>query len=271
MPDRTDRIVQTTARSLDIINVVEAMNGATMSELREQIDMAESTLYKHLNVLLEHGYLMKRDGQYELGFELFHLGEYVKKTVEPYQLINRTITELREEIPEQVEYGVESNGLLVGYIPSTDYNSSLFYDLTEDPRCDVVDYAGSKAHLHTNAIGKAMLAEMSDRRVREIADRYGLAKQAKNTITSIDALLDELTTIRRNGYATTDEEWDDGLREIGMVVAPYDDAIGGFNAFGPLYQVSDERLYEELPEILADTVESLEAEIRARDKDENTG
>jgi DNA-binding IclR family transcriptional regulator len=266
MPDRTDQKVQTTARSLEIVDTVKSIDGATIGELRQRVDMAESTLYKHLNVLLERGYLMKRDGRYELGYELFHLGEYVRKTVEPYQLIRQTVTELRAEIPERVEYGVESNGLLVGYIPWTDYNPDLFRELTEDPGPDAVDYAGSKTYLHTNAVGKSLLAEMPDSRIGEIADRYGLEKQATNTITTIDALLDDIETIRANGYATTDEEWDDGLREIGMVVAPHDDAIGGINAYGPSYQIDDQRLHEELPAILESAVGDLEAQIRASDE-----
>jgi len=271
MPNHSGQTVQTTARSLAIVDTVKTLDGATVAELRRHSNMAESTLYKHLKVLLEHGYLMKRGGRYEVGHELFHLGEYVKKTVEPYQAIHQTVTELRDEIPEQVEYGVESNGLLVGYIPCTDYDSNIFSELTEDPTSGIVDYAGSKTYLHTNAVGKALLAEMPDSRVREIADRYGLEKQAPNTITSVDALLDDIETIREQGYATTDEEWEDGLREIGMVVAPHEDAIGGLNAYGPSYQISDERLYDELADILGSAVRDLEARIRAEDERSNRG
>ncbi|MFC6764531.1 IclR family transcriptional regulator [Natrinema soli] len=264
MGERNNEIVKTTLRSLEIIEIVKQLNGASASEIREELGMAESTVYKHLNVLLEKGYLMEWGGQYELGFELFHLGEYVKKSVQYYHPIKEKSDWLRQNIPEQVEFGIECNGLVMGYIVSTDYNPSLFYELTEKNESEIIDYAGSKALMHTNAVGKALLGEKSNDEIRNIASKYGLLQQAKNTITSVDELLEEIDIIREQGFATTDEEWENGLREVGMTVKPNDHVIGGFNVFGPTYQISDDRLHEDLPELLRDVVSDLEEEILGR-------
>lgn len=265
MTNNRGQVVKTTIKSLELIEIVKKLDGATPAELRQELGMAESTIYKHLNALIEKGYLMNVGGEYQLGYELYHLGEYVKKTVQYYQPIKEATDSLRDTLPEQVEYAVGSGGLVTGYIVSTNYDSSLFYELTEKNEDEVIDYAGSKAYMHTNAVGKALLAEKTDEEVREIVDQYGLPQQAKNTITSIDELYAELNVIRERGFATTDEEWDNGLREVGMVVKPREDiVVGGFNIFGPIYQINDFRLDETLPRILRETVSDLEDEIAAR-------
>lgn len=264
MTDQSNWCVETTKRSLEMIDIVKNLNGATAAEIQEQTGMAESTVYKHINALLDQGYLIKRAGKYELGFELFHLGEYVKKSVQYYKPIKEKTECLRENLPEQVEFCVESNGLVIGYIVSTDYDPKLFYELTERNESQTVDYAGSKGLMHTNAVGKALLAEKTDSEIRKVVDTYGLQKQAKKTITSLDDLFNDIEDIREKGYATTDEEWDNGLREIGMTVKLGEDVIGGFNVFGPVYQVNDQRLYETLPQVLEEAVNDLEEEIAAQ-------
>jgi DNA-binding IclR family transcriptional regulator len=265
MGDRNDRIVTTTTKSLDIVDIAKRLDGATISDIEQRTDMSQSTIYKHVNALLERGYLLKIEGKYKPGFELFHLGEHVKKSVQYYGPVRRTVERLREETTEQVEFGVESGGFIVAYMSSTDYNSELFYELTARENTEFDDYEGSKAYMHTNALGKALLAEKTDEKVRAIVDAHGLPKQAKNTITSIETLYSELDAIRRRGYATTDEEWDDGLREVGIAVKPTKDTvIGGFNVFGPLYQMDEEKFQNELPELLLDVASELEAEIDQR-------
>ncbi|EMA37272.1 IclR family transcriptional regulator [Halococcus hamelinensis] len=262
MNEEGDNIIKTTARSLDLLNAIKDSGGATVAELEAQSDLNRSTIYKHLNTMVEMGYLTTRGDEYFPGYELFHLGEFVKKRVVNYRRIKRKTDELKETLPEQVEYGLESNGLIVGYLPSTEYDSGLFRDLTEDGKKNVVDYAGSKAFMHSNALGKALLAQKSDGEIEEIIARYGLPEQAKKTVTSPDELFRDIDVIREQGYATTDEEWDNGLREVGIVVEPTEGVVlGGFNVFGPVYKIDDRRLNEELPRVLREYVAELEEDI----------
>jgi len=261
MSEKPNHTVETTTTSLDILDIIKELNGATAAEIRNRTGMAKSTVYKHINALCDRGFLMKRAGKYELGFELFHLGEYVKKSVQYYKPIKQKTEWLQDNLPEQVEFCVESNGIVIGYIVSTNYDPELFYKLTERDESQAIDYAGSKGLIHTNAVGKAFLAEKSDAEIRAIVDEYGLEKQAKNTITSLENLYDDIQGVRKRGYATTDEEWDNGLREVGMTVEVSGVVIGGFNVFGPLYRINDKRLHETLPQVLEDAVDELEAEI----------
>lgn len=81
-----------------IIDIAKAENGVTASELIDQTQMAESTLYKHINTLVDEGYLEKREGAYFPGLEFFHIGEHVKKNSYKYALIKEATEELRATI-----------------------------------------------------------------------------------------------------------------------------------------------------------------------------
>ena len=65
-------------------------------------------------------------------------------------------------------------------------------------------------------MGKALLSQLPDERVKEILARTGMEPHTPNTLTSPEALLAELAQVREQGYAVDDEEQELGVRCVAV-------------------------------------------------------
>jgi DNA-binding IclR family transcriptional regulator len=75
---------------------------------------------------------------------------------------------------------------------------------------------GRRVQPHCTGVGKALLSQLPDQRVREILARTGMSAHTPNTFTDPDALLAELEQIRKQGYALDDEEQELGVRCVAV-------------------------------------------------------
>ncbi len=65
---------------------------------------------------------------------------------------------------------------------------------------------GATAHLHSTALGKALLASLSEPQCSDLIDRLPLPRLTNQTIVDPKALRAECATARRRGYAIADRE-----------------------------------------------------------------
>ncbi|UHQ98077.1 IclR family transcriptional regulator (plasmid) [Natrinema zhouii] len=251
---------KTTERSFLVVETIQNLGGATLEELTSELEMARSTIHIHLRTLIDRGYLMKEGEIYHIGLRFLNHGEYARTRKNAYSLAKNTVTELSDQTDEEVEFVVENNnrGILVheSFHPDSQFVSKEGH-ISNSPTS-----AGIYYYLHTIATGKAILAELSDERVGEILDEWGLPEQTDETITEKGELLEELNQIRDQGIAFADEEYVEGLREVGRCVKnPDGSVLGAIAIIGPKYRFTDERYTDELPEILTEYVTDLEVDI----------
>ena len=84
-----------------------------------------------------------------------------------------------------------------------------------------------------SAIGKAILAALPEEDVRLIAQRTGLPRRMPRTLTTPEALLANLATVRARGWALDDEENATRVRCIGAVVLDHrGEPIGAVSVSG---------------------------------------
>ncbi|MEY7851127.1 IclR family transcriptional regulator [Natrarchaeobius sp. A-rgal3] len=252
---------KTTKRSLDVIDTIQTLDGATLEELTGELEISRSTIHLHLRTLLEEGYLTKEGAVYHVGLRFLNHGEYARSRKTAYTLAKQTVTELSDEIDEEVEFVVENDnrGILVyeSFHPDSHFPSKERHISTAQSS------AGIYYYLHCVATGKAILASLPDDRVEAILDDWGLPRQTAQTITDRDDLLRELEQVRERGVAFADEEYVDGLREVGRCVrGPGGRVLGAIAIIGPKYRFTDDRYTTELPAILAESVDDLEEEIQ---------
>ena len=69
---------------------------------------------------------------------------------------------------------------------------------------------GERSYLHAGASSKVLLAYFTPEQVAEMARQVGLPGLARNTLTDLAALDEELRAIRERGYAFSLEETDAG-------------------------------------------------------------
>ncbi|MHC3437450.1 IclR family transcriptional regulator [Natrialbaceae archaeon A-gly3] len=239
---------KTTKTSLAIVEAINDLDGATLTELADHTGLATSTLYTHLKTLEQAEYVTRSDNTYQLGLHLFHIGENSRQRDPRYSLARDRAFELANQVNEEVSFAVEEYG-----------RSIILYDETPAPS-DTGYQVGHYFHMHSSASGKAMLAAFPTERVYEIVDRRGLPKHTENTITDVDELLDELEQIREQGYAVNRQEELEGLYSVAMVVTNPDGTVfGSLDISGPPYRLpGDSEIAAQLRPVVADLESRLE-------------
>lgn len=235
---RTLKTVDVAAR---VINVVRESGGIGVTALADHLNISKSTAHIHLKTLEENGFLVQRSDQYEIGFKFLVLGEYARNKSPLYRYGKSEVDELAEETGQYTHIVIEENG----------YGVNLYQVRGDTSISD--NYQSEKLqhrdHLHYTASGKAILAHLPRPRVEEIIDRRGLPARTKNTITSPEALFNELEEIRECGYALNEGEEVEGFRAIGAPIrTPDGDVLGSLSVSGPASLVQDEAAEEPLTE-----------------------
>jgi DNA-binding IclR family transcriptional regulator len=235
---------KTTETSLAILDGLSKLEGATLSELAEYVGLATSTVYTHLHTLEEAEYVIELDGEYRLGLKLFHLGEKARSRDDRYRLARQAASELAARVTEEVNFSVEEYGRSI----------VLFEGSNSAQRGEF--QVGRYFYMHSSASGKAMLAEYPEERVREIIDEWGLPGHTDETITDIEELLAELSTVAEQGYAVNRQEEIEGMRAVAVpVMEPDGSVFGTLDISGPSYRLADD---EEILSQLRPSVERLE-------------
>jgi IclR family acetate operon transcriptional repressor len=247
MDSQSGRTLKTTQTSLDIINAIHQLDGATIADLEDELNLSKSTVHGHVSTLAKNHYLVKENGEYHLSLAFFNHGEHTRTRRESYRLVRNKVSSLAGEINEEVDFSVEEHGrTIVLFDEIGDVNKRGFQ-------------VGQYFHMNTNAAGKAILAELPEERVGQIIDYWGLPADTEKTITDRAELYEALDRTRERGYARNNGENYPGIHAIGSTVHNPDGSILGALAIsGPQYRLQDN---EELVEPLFDAIADLEDQI----------
>lgn len=250
------RLVQSTMRSLRILEYVEKHGSARLTDIASELDIGHSTVHNHLTTLEHEGFLVKKDGKYTLGMKQLKYGMSARRNIPFIRQIRRNIFELAQQLELEIEFLIEENGRVVSII-DTGHESTKYS--TIDTSLNV----GKFYPMTCTASGKAILAEMTDERVEEILDTWGLPEMTSYSITSHDTLYEQLEQIREKGYSRANQEVVEGFDNIGVVITHPDGMIIGAVTVGwPTYQFEND-----VPQWIIDkllrTKETIETEIAA--------
>jgi DNA-binding IclR family transcriptional regulator len=252
--DRGGNVLETTHTSLNVLDRIKELEGATSTELTKDLGIASSTLHAHLSTLRELGYVEKHGNEYHVGLKLLKFGEHVKHRGKLHSIAKAHVHKMANDTQFEADFLVNENGklyLLYGEIGAA-----------TDPNFQI----GSTFYMHSTGTGKAILSGWPRGRVERVIDKHGLPKQTEETITTRERLYEELDRTREQGYGVNDEECMEGYRTIGAVVHdPLGNVIGGLGIGGPTYRVDDRTIEETMAPILFDAVEEFENQLTEAD------
>jgi DNA-binding IclR family transcriptional regulator len=254
MSDHTKggRTVKTTETVFTVIEGLEELDGARVTELADHLDLADSTVHSHLATLYDMGYVVKEGDQYLIGSRFLKLGEAAKERKEAFEMVKPKVKELAEKTEERCQFIVEEHGRGV-YLHRETGSRAVWTD----------SGLGNRIYLHSTASGKTVLANLPEERVDAIFDRWGLPALTDNTITERAELLEELDTIREQGYAVNEEESTEGLRAVGVpVMDGSGDLVGALSVSGPSHRMKGEWYEREIPDLLLGTANELELNLQ---------
>ncbi|MFC4551118.1 MULTISPECIES: IclR family transcriptional regulator [Halorussus] len=243
--------LQALETSFRIIEGLKELRGAGVSELARHLDLPKSTVHNHLRSLEEMEYIVREGDTYQNGIRFLGIGEQARFRRKIYDTARPEADKLATETNELSAVMVEEHGWGV-----------FIHRAKSDQAVHIDSYPGQRIHLHSTALGKAILAYLPEHRVEEIIDDHGLPPVTENTITDREALLDELDEIRETRVAYDDEERVQGLRCVASPIRSNEDSvIGAISVAGPTSRIQDGRFEEEIPDQVLSAANVIELNI----------
>lgn len=243
------RQVKSVRTSIQLINRLQALGGATPAQLTEELNLSKSSVHNHLATLEMEGYVVNNDGTYRLGLRFLTHGAAAKNMVEIKGPIGSTMETVADELSQPTWWVTEEAGR--GYFINS---------IVPEGSNDVYGSVGKRSYLHTHGLGKAILAMAPDEYVHQVADHHGLPQQTRQTTTDIETLVSELEAVRERGYAISEGEAVLGVLSVGVGFHDSGDRWHAIGIFGHVRNFAGNRA-ENVGERLADAVRDIERDL----------
>jgi len=232
--------------------IADAPGTLDIAQLTKRARFPRGTVYRLVSALIAEGLITQsgENGTFRLGPRLLQLAA---KTWEDSDL--RTITReflvaLRDATDEAVHLAVPSNNLMV-------YIDKLVGSSTVQMKTSI----GGQVELHSTSVGKAWLSGLPEDRLMEVLKELELRRHTPNTITTTEALLEELKRTREQGFAFDDEENEPDIRCLGSpIFNRQGEPVGAISVSMPVYR-HDARRHELCARLVRQTAQRITAEL----------
>lgn len=195
------QVIRRTAQILEALK--DAPDGISLSQIAGRTGLARSTVHRLIGALETEGFVVAAspNGRFRLGPTITALAAAAERnfTLDFHPAMAR----LSRAVNETVDLAVLEHD-----------QARFVHQIPAAQRLRAVSAVGASFPAHCTANGKALLAELSDAQVQRLLPRR-LARLTANTITSRDALLEELERVRDDGLAYDREEHTLGICAIG--------------------------------------------------------
>lgn len=206
--------------------------GKTLQEIKQALELSQTTAYRILNTLVRLGYLFYEEGtkRYKVSRKLLTLGFRSLKEHNMLEVVLPRLQALRDEVKETVCFGVLGNEKGI-FIEQAQGLHTFHFVLSP----------GKSFELHCSAPGKAIMAYLPN----TVRDRYlshmRFERYNSHTITDRNVYLKELENVRKLGYALDNEEEMTGVICIGAAILDYTGyPCGAIWMLGPKDRLSKE-------------------------------
>lgn len=205
--------IQSIERAINILNYIATHNNdVRLIDISKDLNLNKSTLHGIISTLEQFGYINQNQisSRYSLGNSLFHLGKVYEETLSIKKIVNPYLNELVNEYDETVHLAILSNSKVL-YIDKVESNHAL----------RMTSRVGMEDPLHATAVGKAMLANIPKHSLENILYNIELTQLTDFTQTDRNKLIEELNTIKQQGFSVDLEELERGLNCIAVPIMDY--------------------------------------------------
>ena len=202
-------------------------------DMSKQLGINSSTLLRFLAALIDSGYVRQDEDtlKYSLTYKICALGNKVSSNLDFASQAKPYMRRLSKLFPEMISLGLEQDQQVV-YVATLQEHRDML---------QVMHRIGSVAPMYCTGIGKLLLLNYSAAELDEYCRTHDMARFTENTLTTREALLQELDTVRRLGYARDREECEIGASCIAFPVYDASGAIAaGISISGPTARLNDD-------------------------------
>lgn len=230
------KVMQTVERAFIIIELLGNSDiHLGISEISQRSKLPLATTHRLLATLLKLGYVEQSSetNKYTLGVRILQLRGAVIEQLNLGVQAMPIMKALMNRVEETVHLAVLNEGEVV------------YIERVEGLRTQgMYTRIGKRAYAHCTALGKAMLAHMPEHLwYVDVVERHGLKVLAPTTISTIEALRENLEETRKRGYAIDHGETGESVRCVGAPIRDYtDQVVAAISISGPQSQVTHERV-----------------------------
>ena len=248
--DKTNYVIQSVAHSLDVLEQFFGdVDELGVTELSKRLKLHKNNVFRLLATLEARGYIEqnKASENYRLGIKCLHLG---RRYIHHMGLVRQARPILADVARKCRESAFVAVARRDGVVP-------LEAAEPEDRAVRITPPIGQTLPLHCTAIGKAHLAFDPEEQLRatlpEHLDRYTSA-----TIVDRSMLLEQLSSVAREGYSVDSGEYLEDVSSIAVPIRDYTRSVVGSLAIaGPAYRLNGERISHELAPLVIEAGREL--------------
>jgi IclR family KDG regulon transcriptional repressor len=226
-PNYPIKVLDKTFFILDIL----LQHGSTMhmTEIAEKLGLYPSTTHRILDTLKHWGYVEQEPNnqRYQLGLKVIELGMAKLHQMDLAREATPYLKELVNQCNETVHLGVMEEGEVL-YLAKEESSQTI----------RMISYVGKRAPLYCTALGKILLAYMSEEEREKILEDRELPRLTEKTITDKRELEKELSKVREQGFALDREENEKDVRCVAAPIRNYQgEVIAAISISSPAFRI----------------------------------
>lgn len=208
-----DYLIPNLSNACQILSLlVESPQGLSRDEIAEALKIPRSSVYRILQTLLSQDFVEHRKRRYYPGAGLYTLGMRLT-SVDRLRPLARPVLHKLAQI----------TGFTAHLAVASGYKTLLLEVCDSQNLLRVASRPGSVTPLHVSATGKIFLSYLFSGEVEIIEKELGFPKFTERTLTTQEAVKQEIQVTLKRGYAVDDREFNDNVR---CLAAPVFDTAG---------------------------------------------
>ena len=188
----------------------------TGAEIARHLGIHKSTASRIASNLVISGYLVPatNGSGFRLSGKLSRLGAIAAADTNLTTLSREHVQALVDEVGETCHLGIlEGHEAVTVVLVDGSYSVRLH------------SWVGKRNDAYTTAMGKALLAGLSDATIDMLFPRKTLPQRTEHTVATVAELKEQLAVIRRHGFALDNEELELGLRCIAAPIIDHNGSV----------------------------------------------
>ena len=214
-----------------------------ITELSIKTGLNKATVFRQINTLVSLGYAQKEEGtdKYKLTLKLLHIASGLLDQMDMRVIVRPYLERLAAQTGETVHLVQREEGYII-YIDKVEPTVNSVR---------MVSRIGMRQPMYCTAVGKALLADLSEEEVRHVWEHSRILPLTGHTLVEWSGFIREIAAVRQRGYALDNEE-----NELGVccVAVSLPDHTGketyAVSISAPISRMSDERIAQLAKQLL---------------------
>lgn len=226
---------KTVQKALRVLEFIGERQPVRPAEIGKQLKLTRANVHRLLSTLEDMEYIEKlNNGCYQLTFKLFKLGNTVPQSRSLVDAAKSYMTRLSELSGENVNLAVRYGDKII-YIDKVE---SKNYIKLDQP-------VGMTDPIYCTALGKVLLSDLPEKELKKFLSSLELTPYTRHTTTRIDKLVEMVSSVRDNGYATDLKELSEDIHCMAAPICDHTNSIiAAISISGPAVRLTKKRMME---------------------------